>query len=54
MLPLFGISIAKMVLLKIVVGGAGGNWRTINEILDPSVVRRNELRYYEPLVVRCC
>jgi hypothetical protein len=37
----FGISIAKMVLSKIVVGGAGGNWRTINEILDPNVVRQS-------------
>jgi ABC-type bacteriocin/lantibiotic exporter with double-glycine peptidase domain len=33
--------IAKMVLSKTVVGGAGGNWRTINEILDPNVVRQS-------------
>ncbi|MBC8233259.1 hypothetical protein H8E77_27240 [bacterium] len=41
MLPIFEISIAEMVLSKTVVGGAGGNWRTINEILAPSVVRQS-------------
>jgi len=39
MLPFFGISITKMLLSK-TVSGAGGSWRTINEISDPNVIRQ--------------